>query len=251
MGAAAACERTARAPPSEQEQAAERLLEDAEKQVRERHPGVRVTTELATGPEVTMLAARSNDATMLVLGSRALGPVMGFLVGSIGLKALKRVRCPVVLVRSRERDGGTTGDEVVVGVQGADEETASALSFAFEAAAARGAAVRAVRAWSLPTVFTFRPSTIRRADEQGGIEELERQTLEEAVAPWRERYPQVPVVQDLGFGSAPEILLTASSHAQLLVIGCHVQPGGGRHIGAVGHAVLHFADVPVALVGGE
>ncbi|WP_052863373.1 universal stress protein [Streptomyces niger] len=234
--------------PDAQQTVAARLVRDTEERVGARHPNVRVTGELVTGPEVAGLAERSESAALLVLGSRALGPVLGFLVGSLGLKVLRRTRCPVVLVRGRDQEGGTAGGDIVVGVQDAGEAAAPVLSFAFEAAAARGVAVRAVRAWSLPTVFTFRPSTMRRADEHGGLEALERQTLEDTLAPWRERYPRVPVVPVLDFGSASEVLLSAASDAQLVVVGSRGRPGGGRHIGAVGHAVLHFAEVPVALV---
>ncbi|MEU7488820.1 universal stress protein [Streptomyces sp. NPDC042319] len=238
--------------PDAQQAVAARLVRDTEERVSARHPDVRVTGQLVQGPEAAGLAERSEDAPLLVLGSRALGPVLGFLVGSIGLKVLKRTRCPVVMVRGREREGGAEGGgnssgDIVVGVQDAGEAAASVLSFAFEAAASRGAAVRAVRAWSLPTVFSFRPSTMRRADEHGGLEELERQTLEDTLAPWRERYPQVSVTPVLEFGGASEVLLSSSSDAQLLVVGARGRPGG-RHIGAVGHAVLHFADAPVAVV---
>ncbi|MGI5467206.1 universal stress protein [Streptomyces sp. CA-132043] len=237
--------------PDAQQAVAARLVRDTEERVSARHPDVRVTGEVVTGPEAAGLAGRSEDAALLVLGSRALGPVLGFLVGSIGLKVLKRTRCPVVMVRGREdgAEGGedSSGGDIVVGLQDAGEAAAAVLSFAFEAAASRGAAVRAVRAWSLPTVFSFRPSTMRRADEHGGLEELERQTLEDTLAPWRERYPQVSVTPVLEFGGASEVLLSSSSDAQLLVVGARGRPGG-RHIGAVGHAVLHFADAPVAVV---
>ncbi|MFI9030789.1 universal stress protein [Streptomyces sp. NPDC053560] len=239
--------------PDAQQAVAARLVRDTEERVSARHPGVRVTGEVVTGPEAAGLAERSEDAALLVLGSRALGPVLGFLVGSIGLKVLKRTRCPVVMVRGREREGGaesggnSSSGDIVVGVQDAGEAATAVLSFAFEAAASRGAAVRAVRAWSLPTVFSFRPSTMRRADEHGGLEESERQTLEDTLAPWRERYPQVSVAPVLEFGGASEVLLSSSADSQLVVVGARGRPGG-RHIGAVGHAVLHFADAPVAVV---
>ncbi|POX38600.1 universal stress protein UspA [Streptomyces sp. Ru73] len=237
--------------PAAQQQAAEGLVRDAEREVRARHPDVPVTAEAVTGPEVAALTARSEDAAMLVLGSRALGPVVGFLVGSIGLKVLKGARCPVVMVRNHERAAGPATGAVVVGVQETGEAAAPVLSYAFETAAARGAGVRAVRAWSLPTVFSFRPSTLRRADEHGGIEEMERQALADTLAPWRERYPQVPVEQHLDLGSAPEVLLTSATDAQLLVIGRRARPGGFRHIGPVAHAVLHLAQVPVAVIAGD
>jgi len=59
------------------------------------------------GAAVTVLEAAGKNATMLLLGSRGLGAVQGFLVGSVSQEVLGRADCPVVLVRA----GETIADE--------------------------------------------------------------------------------------------------------------------------------------------
>lgn len=60
----------------------ERIPRDTAEGLRLRHPGVEVTTEQATGNPADALLAGTLDAELLVLGSRALSGLTGFLVGS-------------------------------------------------------------------------------------------------------------------------------------------------------------------------
>lgn len=136
--------------------------------VAERHPGLTVTTDLREGDAVAALLAAAGEAETLVLGSRGHGPVVGFLLGSVGRQVIAEAPGPVVLVRAGdEASSEAAGREVVVGQQGEPEDSADVIGFAFEAAAARGATVRAVRAWALPTVFTYSPGSMALADEAG------------------------------------------------------------------------------------
>ncbi|MFD3606055.1 universal stress protein, partial [Streptomyces sp. NPDC058656] len=146
-------------------------------------------------------------------------------------------------------ESDAAGREIVVGQQGGPDDSAAALGFAFETAAARGAAVRVVRAWSLPTVFTFSPGSLRLADEAGGLEQYERKALAEALRPWEERFPEVRVTQHVEMGSAGEVLLTAAAPAQLLVVGRRAHRSAvGTRVGSVAHAAMHHAPCPVAVV---
>src|SRR5262249_1843832 len=156
---------------------------------------------------------------------------------------------PVVLVRSDDRAGAeAAGREVVVGQHGGPDDSAPTLGFAFATAAARGAAVRVVRAWSLPPVFAYSPGSMKLLDEAGGMEPYERKALDEALRPWRDRYPQVPVTEHVEMGSAGQVLLAAAAHAQLVVVGRHASRPVGPRIGSVAHALLHHAPCPVAVV---
>ncbi|MYR60210.1 universal stress protein, partial [Streptomyces sp. SID625] len=124
--------------------------------------------------------------------------------------------------------------------------------FAFETAAARGAAVRAVRAWTLPPVFAYSPGSLKLLDEAGGLEPYERKALAEALRPWRERFPDVPVVEHVEMGSAGQVLLATAGRAQLVVVGRRSRRTAvGARIGSVAHGVLHHAGCPVAVVPHE
>ncbi|CAL9350522.1 universal stress protein [Streptomyces sp. enrichment culture] len=218
--------------------------------VTERHPQLTVSTEVREGDAVAALLAASADAGSLVLGSRGHGAVVGFLLGSVGQQVIAEAAGPVVLVRAGDEAAAEAGGrEVVVGQQGEPEDSADVVGFAFEAAAARGATVRAVRAWALPTVFTYSPGSMALADEAGGLEQYERKALGEALGPWRERFPDVPVVEHVEMGSAGQVLLSVAANAQLMVVGRRARRTAvGARIGSVAHGVLHHADCPVAVV---
>ncbi|MFF8731060.1 universal stress protein [Streptomyces sp. NPDC015171] len=226
---------------------------EAVRTVAERHAGLTVTTDVVEGGAAHALAEAAAGAEMLVLGSRGHGRVVGFLLGSVGQQVIAEAARPVVLVRAGdEPTAEAAGRDVVVGQQGGPEDSAQALRFAFETAAARGAAVRAVRAWTLPPVFAYSPGSLKLLDEAGGLEPYEKQALAEAVGPWRERFPEVPVAEHVEMGSASQVLLSLSGAAQLMVVGRRAhRTAVGARIGSVAHGVLHHADCPVAVVPHE
>ncbi|WP_309058154.1 universal stress protein, partial [Streptomyces sp.] len=80
----------------------------------------------------------------------------------------------------------------------------------------------------------------------------EEKALRDALAPWRERFPDVPVAEHVELGSAGQVLLSSSGAAQLLVVGRRARRGAvGPRIGSVAHAALHLAPCPVAVVPPE
>ncbi|MEW5632657.1 universal stress protein [Streptomyces hydrogenans] len=233
-----------------QERAAEEVVRAAEAQIAERHPGVAVTAEVLKDTPVPALLDAQHGAGMLVIGSRGHGAVAGFLLGSYGMQLIAAASRPVVAVRSHDdRAAEPPTGEILVGQQGTPEDSEAMLRFAFETAHARGAAIRAVRAWSLPSLYAFSPTSMRLADDAGGLVPFEEKALREALAPWRERYPHVPVTEHVELGSAGQVLLTTSGAAQLLVVGRRAKRGAlGQRIGSVAHAALHLAPCPVAVI---
>ncbi|MFF0464744.1 universal stress protein [Streptomyces mexicanus] len=220
------------------------------REVTDRHPHLTVTTDVVEDDAVDALTAAAADARLLVLGSRGHGALVGFLVGSVGQQVIARAARPVVLVRAGDDPAAeAAGREIVVGQHGSPEDSAEALRFAFETAAARGAGVRAVRAWTLPPVFAYSPGSMQLLDDAGGLEPYETKALAEALRPWRERFPDVPVVEHVEMGSAGQVLLAAAEHAQLVVVGRRARRTAvGARIGSVAHGVLHHAGCPVAVV---
>ncbi|GAA3309175.1 universal stress protein [Streptomyces cinereospinus] len=146
------------APAREQHRWADRVLAGTASDVSKHHPGLTAATVRLSGRPAPELAARAAEAELLVLGSRGLGRVRGFLVGPVGLATIGATGQPVVLVRGT----GPPHDEravphhglrrdVVVGVD-IHHACDALLAFAFEEAALRGCALRAVHGWSLPPV---------------------------------------------------------------------------------------------------
>ncbi|MER5469129.1 universal stress protein [Streptomyces sp. NPDC002935] len=234
----------------DQERWAHGMLEDAARSVTDRHADLPVTADVVDGDAVEALLAVAAETGTLVLGSRGYGAFVGFLLGSVGQRVISEAACPVVLVRSEDRpEAEAGGREIVVGQQGGPEDGAAGLRFAFETAAARGATVRAVRAWSLPPVFAYSPGSLKLLDEAGGLEPYEKKALADALLPWRERFPEVPVLEHVEMGSAGQVLLSLSDRAQLMVVGRRAERSAvGVRIGSVAHAVMHHAPCPVAVV---
>ena len=81
----------------------ERVPRESAEGVRLRHPGLVVTTEQPSGRPAEMLATAAGTAELLVLGSRAMGGIGGFMVGSVGLSVVAHTVRPVVLVRAGEQ----------------------------------------------------------------------------------------------------------------------------------------------------
>ncbi|MEV6944721.1 universal stress protein [Streptomyces sp. NPDC051172] len=225
-------------------------LAEAVRSVTARHPDLDVATDVVAGETVDTLLDAAAEAEMLVLGSRGHGPVVGFLLGSVGQQVIAEATRPVVLVRAGDQPAAEAGGrEVVVGQQGQPDDSADTLRFAFETAAARGATVRAVRAWTLPPVFAYSPGSMHLLDEAGGLEPFEAKALAAALQPWRERFPDVHVIEHLEIGSAGQVLLSVAGRAQLMVVGRRAhRTAVGARIGSVAHGVLHHADCPVAVV---
>ncbi|MEV5012271.1 universal stress protein [Streptomyces sp. NPDC093064] len=237
----------------------ERVPREAAEGLRLRHPGVEVRTEHLPGRPAEILTDEAADAELLVLGSRALGGVGGFLAGSVGLSVVAHAERPVVLVRAGEQaadehemdpagipSAAAAFRPVVLGLDTAhpDEDL---IRFAFEAAARRGTSLRVVHGWYPPLYYGYGVPADAELLTSPGV--AEAAVLTEALCPWRRKYPDVEVAEVSRPGSAAELLVDASREASLVVVGRRERrnPLGAR-IGHVTHAVLHHAAAPVAVV---
>src|SRR5690606_8506101 len=183
-----------------------RMLREAAEGLRLRHPGVEIETEQRIGSPYDVLIRASDEAEMLVLGSRGMGGVGGFLVGSVGLVVVAHVRRPVVLVRAGEQaadehrpdpagipSAATPYRPVLLGVD-VERPHASVLEFAFAEAARRETALRALHGWVLPPYYAY--GLAAAPEEYTGIAGDEAGRLTQVLAPWREKFPQVEVVEE-------------------------------------------------------
>ncbi|MEU5878689.1 universal stress protein [Spirillospora sp. NPDC047279] len=203
---------------------------------------VKIHKRLMDGPAYAALMHESPEAELVVIGSHEQDELP---VGSTALQLPARSRRPVVVVRQ----AAAAHERVVVGVDGSRGGDA-ALAFAFEEAA--------LRRWSLEAVYgCWEPGAVAEselalfADE----EELARSCggrLQRAVAPWRDKYPQVQTRTSLVMEGPRTALLTAAARADLVVVG---DRGTGSVdpllLGATSSALLHHAPCSVAVVHAE
>ncbi|KIF01128.1 hypothetical protein PL81_37310 [Streptomyces sp. RSD-27] len=231
---------------------ADQALAEASRELHRRHPQLEITTRALSARPAAALAAEASDAALLVLGSRGLGGLVGFIVGSVAMSTLVATDTPVVLVRpADDPDGPGTGTtrELVVGVD-IHEACDRVLAFAFEEAALRGCPLRAVHGWKMPPAYTYVP--FFDPDNEREIAGSVTRMLDDALLPWRQKFPDVAVTPTVFRGPAAERLVPASQGAQLVVIGRHLRRSAlGVHLGSVTHAVLHHAAAPVAVIAHE
>jgi len=233
-----------------------RALHRAETELLHRYPGLALTTELASSPAAKALLGLSGTAALLVLGSRGRGSTASFLLGSISLHVLGRAQCPAVIVRAGdpavgngwEHPAATDHDEVVVGVEKPGPATDALLDFAFTTAGPRGMRVRAVQALPLSSLVPY-PHTMAAGRPDSRHQAEERIRLAATLAPWREKFPDVAVVEQVSTGPAAAVLLYAAAHSGLVVVGRRRHPSRLTwKLGPVAHAALHHAPCPVAVV---
>ncbi|MFF8908318.1 universal stress protein [Streptomyces olivaceoviridis] len=251
--------RTPLLDPERYQRWAERLAHEAAAGIRLRHPGIEVITEQLTGTVADVLCEAAGYAELLVLGSRALGGLRGFMVGSVSLGIVARAERPVVLVRAEEqaadehrRDPAGVPSAappfrpVVLGLD-IDQPDDTLLEFAFDAAARREAALRAVHAWPEPSTSGHRfPGDAELHDT---LARGQASLLGKVLRPWRQKFPDVEVIEASRCGSAPQVLANDSRDASLVVVGRRIRTGSfGAHIGHVTHAALHHITAPVAVV---
>ncbi|MGY1741936.1 MULTISPECIES: universal stress protein [unclassified Blastococcus] len=221
------------------------LVEAAAGTVRQRTGLPDVSAAVVDDHPVDGLLALSADAALVVVGRRGMDGLPGLLLGSTAGAVVQGARCPVIALPDEWGGTGAETGPVVAGVEGrpGDDEV---LAFAVAEAAARGTDVAAVHAWREPRIEAavggFGPLV-----DWSGVEEVERQQLTDAVAPWRDREPGVRITGTLAHDRAAAALLAAAATAQLLVVG-HRQRGRLARIGSTTHGLLHRAACPIAVV---
>ncbi len=233
---------------------AQRVLRQAEEHALAASPGVRLRDAQVEGPAVEALVKAAGDADPLVLGSRGLGRISGFLMGSVALGVVAKAAHPVVLVRAdtatppgADEESGAGRRDVLLGLD-VSEPCDEVIGFAFESARLRRARLRVLHAWRAPDPLTLGPGEVglvgdpQRAEEWLGF-------VSAVLRVWRDKYPDVDVLETVVRGKPAEALLRAASTAELLVLG-HRLAGRPRapRTGPVTHALLQQAGCPVAVV---
>ncbi|MFB7259260.1 universal stress protein [Streptomyces nojiriensis] len=227
---------------------ADEALAEAAQEQRSRHPRTEITTRCLSGRPAAVLAADALDAGLLVLGSRGIGGLAGFLIGSVGLSTVIATETPVVLVRADgpDRPVPDARGGIVVGVD-IHEAADHVLSFAFEEASIRGCPLRAVHGWKLPAAYEYVPFFDPENEREIGASVT--RMLDDMLLPWRHKFPSVDVTTRAYMGSAGRELVREAAGADLVVVGRRTRRSPlGANLGSVAHAVLHHCPAPAAVI---
>ena len=237
----------------------ERVPRETAEGLRMRHPGVEVITEHATGRPAEILAGQAKEAELLVMGSRGLSGIGGFLIGSVGYEVVAHADRPVVLVRAGEQAADEHQPDpagipsaagpylpVLLGLD-TDSPDETLIEFALDEAVRRSTSLRVVHGWNpspyisygVPADYELHRSLARQHAD----------ALTEAMRPWRQKFPDLSIAEESRYGSPASLLVDASGDASLVVVGRRHRHGTfGPHIGPITHAVLHHAAAPVVVV---
>ncbi|MGE7434225.1 universal stress protein [Kitasatospora sp. NPDC001175] len=217
----------------------EEALDEAVAFATGRHPGLDVAAFLLEGAPAQVLCRQSEEAQLVVLGSRRLNRLEEFLSGgSVAVPVSAQAACAVVVVLEPE-DAVCRSPYLVVGADGSRASEA-AVDYAFETAAVRGADLHALWVWE--------PTLLDSADEVLALQKC-RRLLFETMAERAERHPDVTVSRQVVRGHPVEELARASEHALAVVVGRRGRGGfTGMRLGSVPHGLLHRAHCPVVTV---
>lgn len=210
---------------------------------------IEVSYYIGEATPIDLLLQLSEDADIVVMGSRGLGGLSGLVLGSVSSAVVSHAACPVVVVR---KDNDVTVENkygpVVVGVDGSDISR-KALDYAFREADARGAALRAVHSWADAQVQTSLVGLAAVQSQLDAMSAQERKVLQDELASMREKYPEVTVEEVVERDRPIQVLKENSDDAQLLVLGSHGRGGfRGMLLGSTSRALLQYAPCPMMVV---
>jgi nucleotide-binding universal stress UspA family protein len=217
----------------------ERVLKEAVDFVESRWPAVEVSASLADGEPAWVLREEAQGASMVVVGSWHLSTRRELFTSvSVALPLTAHALCPVAVVPEPEHITQQPA-YFVVGVDGSPH-SAAAVDLAFEEAALRGAALRALYVWHPPLLGVL--------DEDAAMREC-RRVLSETVAGRTATHPGVDLHHEVVRGHPVRVLTEASEHALGLVVGTRGHGGfTGMLLGSVSQGALHHARCPVITV---
>ena len=229
------------------DEAAKRLVGDVRAYL-DRHDSITLHTAVVlSGTPARVLARSTGTDRMLVVGRHGRGAVGRLLIGSTAEAAVYEAETAVVVVPPKWSPGDRHAP-VVVGVDELDR-CDEAVAFAVGLAAERGAPIRLVHVWDIPTMFTGDAGSVAGTAETARRHHSDR--LDEIARQCRDKYPGVPFEAELRRGH-PVAELTDAVHdvdAQLLVV------GGRAHgrimallLGGTARGILQHAGGPTAIV---
>lgn len=209
----------------------------------------RYSVVTSIGGPARVLVHESSDAELVVVGRRhhtVLGECVG---GSTSVQVAAHAHCAVVIVEEGQEKA--IEGPIVVGLDGSDANDV-AVAYAFERASRLGVPLIAVTAWSLDIPVTFEAAHLSESVVRD-IEAQQRTLLDQGVAQWSQKYPDVKVRPVLRRDLSVPAILGQAKDAQLIVVGSRGHGGFvGLLLGSVSQGLIHHdRPCPLAVVHSE
>ena len=212
----------------------------------ERAGAERVGAEVVVGGVAEVLLDRSGGAGLVVVGSYGEGAQGGRLAGSTALALVARAGCPVAVVRGAAAQlPPPRRGPVVVGVDGSPAG-AAALDLAAALAAAFGARLVAVQAWT--DVVADTSGGLHRSAASGTeLAARAAELLDTQLTPVRDRHPGVAVERQVVNDTALSALLDQAREARTMVVGHRGAAATTSRLGSTSRGLVEFAPCPVVV----
>lgn len=226
---------------------AQEVLDAAKERIAGRNVEVRLRIE--SGDPSGVLMELSEEADLVVVGTRGRGGFVGRLLGSVSSALPAHAKCPTVVVPlcTAKRTEGDPGlrDVVVVGVDGSDRARRAVL-VAAEQAVARSIPLRVVCA--LPPIsgsLAWMPATV---DQEALTIDVRRQ-LQDGKRWLASHFPDLVIETEVIEGAPIEVLIEESARATLIVTGTRGRGGfAGMLLGSTSQGALHHSKGPIMVV---
>lgn len=216
---------------------AKSLVADAVDAAKKAAPNVEVTTRIETAFPVWLLVEVSRTASLVVIGSRGLGPLGGLLAGATALDLSAHAYCPVVITHGLNRELSEEAP-VLVGVDGSRESTA-----------ATGAALDFAASRSRPLLVVHVVQSRRRAAVPDTAYAKGKKIIRRSLTGWLDSYPDVRIEERVLGGHPVGVLADLSREAVLTVVGSRGRGGFmGMLLGSVSQSLCHHALSPLVIV---
>jgi nucleotide-binding universal stress UspA family protein len=207
-----------------------------------------IHTAVHEGDPIKYLLRRSQDAALIVLGTKSHSSISGAIMQSVSQTVAAHAHCATVIVSAEPPSAQPAPrPAIVVGVSPSPGGMA-ALRYAFAEASRRRIAVEALRSWGdvewNATALGYSAALFQ------DLEALETQTMQRCVDEVRSGFGEVEVSTQVSRIRAPWALQQQAAGARLLVVGCH-RPDDHwiSRLGPVASWLLHHSPCPIAVVG--
>ncbi|MFI8260925.1 universal stress protein [Streptomyces sp. NPDC085665] len=221
------------------------LLDDTARAVSAEYPGLSVTTEFSRSGAVDSLHRAGGLHGTVVVGNRGLGGFNALMLGSVGLEVAAAAMTPVIVVRGV--DGTEETGTVLAAIR--DEHDLLIAGYAAREAELHKASLRLLHVWN---VLQSVGEVVGMLDDVEAIAGGHAETLLAVTDVVRDEFPDLEVLADAEKSvSVAGVLVEASRHADLLVMGGRRAPGPlglAPNLGRATHSLLHHARCPALLI---
>lgn len=203
--------------------------------------------DVLVGSPSGVLTRLSDNAVVVVVGRRAVSGLERIFVGSTSVGVAASAGCPVIMI-SAASNPQRTGGHKLIGAGVDPRRGVPALTWAFEEARARGAAVRVIFVVPQQPTRWWGSQQPPTAEQQAAMIADATKHLDQEVATVRAANPDVDVQLDVRYGDPLEVLVEQSDDLDLLVLGNKGGAIPGMTLGGVVRGAMAHARCPVAIV---